>query len=512
MIQTLLQMALDLTAAVTADDRYRRLVAATRRIVPCDAATLLHLRGGSLVILAADGLLPESQGYRFRPTEHPRLSRILAARRVVRFDDGDLPDPFDGLIAATDDHRVHNVHACMGVPLEIRGDIIGVLAFDAVDPRAFDGLSDEIVATLGALAAGAVHTAVLLDETQRLATRAGEVARTLQRDADTRVGGELLGVSAAMRRVREEVELSAASDLAVLITGETGVGKEVVARNIHAMSARRAAPLIYVNCAALPESIAESELFGHVRGAFTGATETRAGKFEIADGGTLFLDEICELPLSIQPKLLRALQVGEIQRVGSDRLHRVDVRILAATNRVLDDEVAAGRFRADLFHRLQVFPLHVPPLRERQDDILLLAGYFLDAARGRLGLGPTRLGPDARAALERYDFPGNVRELEHVILRAALRASAGRRREGVTVTAEHLALPGGGRGDTRQIDTSARPIDTETPKTLRESVEALERRMVSEALSAAGGNWAEAARRLGVDRANLHRLAKRLGL
>jgi anaerobic nitric oxide reductase transcription regulator len=189
-----------------------------------------------------------------------------------------------------------------------------------------------------------------------------------------------------MRRVCEEVELAACSDLAVLITGETGTGKEVVARAIHVRSTRADRPLIYVNCAALPESVAESELFGHVRGAFTGAFENRAGKFEVADRGTLFLDEIGELPLSIQAKLLRTLQTGEIQRVATDSVLRVDVRIIAATNRDLPTEIENGRFRPDLFHRLSVFPIHVPPLRDRRDDILLLAGFFLDEARIRLGL------------------------------------------------------------------------------------------------------------------------------
>jgi anaerobic nitric oxide reductase transcription regulator len=290
----------------------------------------------------------------------------------------------------------------------------------------------------------------------------------------------------------------------VLLQGETGVGKEVAARAIHARSARRDAPLIYVNCAALPESIAESELFGHTRGAFTGATDVRAGKFEAADRGTLFLDEIGELPLSIQPKLLRAVQSGEIQRVGADHPLHVDVRIMAATNRDLVAEVAAGRFRSDLFHRLSVLRIAVPPLRVRGDDVVMLAGHFLDEARARLGLGRVALAPMARAALGSYDWPGNVRELEHTILRAALRAAGAGRGQSVTIEVEHLALP------TR--DVPAPCVDDLGGLSLADAVDEFKRRRILRAVEAAGGNWAGAARTLGLDRGNLHRTASRLGI
>ena len=233
----------------------------------------------------------------------------------------------------------------------------------------------------------------------------------------------------------------AGSDLTVLITGETGTGKELVARTLQAWSRRAEQPLVHVNCAALPESIAESELFGHVRGSFTGAVSERAGRFELAHRGTLFLDEVGELPLSIQPMLLRALQEGEVQRVGANRPRNVDVRVIAATNRDLAREVRTGCFRPDLYHRLCVYPIHVPPLRERGDDVLLLTGHFLDQARARLGTGPIQLGPSARSPLLRWSWPGNVRELEHVLLPGVLRAAGSLRGQPVTVDAEHLDLP-----------------------------------------------------------------------
>jgi anaerobic nitric oxide reductase transcription regulator len=304
----------------------------------------------------------------------------------------------------------------------------------------------------------------------------------------------------------------ARSDLNVLITGETGVGKERVAHQIHDLSARGDEALIHVNCAALPESIAESELFGHVAGAFTGAVRERAGKFEVADGGTLFLDEVGELPLLLQPKLLRVLESGEIQRVGSDGTHRVDVRVIAATNRDLEREVERGRFRADLYHRLAAFPLRVPPLRERREDIPLLAAHFADAARRRLGLGPVRLSPAVVETLSRADWPGNVRELENLIGRGVLRASTGREADQpVSLDVAHLDLggPGGAPGHT---PTEPAGRSGSTPPPLRERVRDYERQIVADALGRHGGSWAAAARELGLHRSNLFHLARRLGL
>lgn len=244
-----------------------------------------------------------------------------------------------------------------------------------------------------------------------------------------------------MTQLKKEIEIVAASDLNVLISGETGTGKELVAKAIHEASPRAVNPLVYLNCAALPESVAESELFGHVKGAFTGAISNRSGKFEMADNGTLFLDEIGELSLALQAKLLRVLQYGDIQRVGDDRSLRVDVRVLAATNRDLREEVLAGRFRADLFHRLSVFPLSVPPLRERGDDVILLAGYFCEQCRLRLGLSRVVLSAGARNLLQHYNFPGNVRELEHAIHRAVVLSRATRSGDEVILEAQHFAFP-----------------------------------------------------------------------
>ncbi|WP_255211045.1 nitric oxide reductase transcriptional regulator NorR [Methylogaea oryzae] len=315
----------------------------------------------------------------------------------------------------------------MGCALYNENTLFGVLSADALEPGVFDGVEDHIFQTFAAIATVALRYETFIGALERLAQHRGLVASELVNEAMQR-GGQMLGESPALRELKRNVGIVARSDLTVLVMGETGVGKEVVARAIHAQSQRAQQPLVYVNCAALPESLAESELFGHMRGAFTGANADRAGKFELADGGTLFLDEVGELPLSIQAKLLRALQFGEIQRLGSDKSHRANVRIIAATNRQLAEEVKAGQFRADLYHRLSVYPLNVPPLRERPEDIAPLAGHFLDQARMHLGLERVSLAPATIKALQGYRWPGNVRELEHVVLRAALRASADRGR------------------------------------------------------------------------------------
>jgi anaerobic nitric oxide reductase transcription regulator len=518
-LEPLLSIALDLTASLASKDRLARLLDAVRRAIPCDAAAVLKLAGDELVPLATHGLAPEVLGRRFHRREHPRLDVVVARGAPVRFPaDSSLPDPYDGLLLANPD-ATRDVHACLGCPLMEGETVIGVLTADALEPGAFDDLDDRFLQMLGALAGAALNTGHLIEALEAASRHHQQVAHVLQRDAALREGGDqIIGTSGPIKRVREEIDLVAPSDFAVLITGETGVGKELVARSIHHNSGRRDEPLIYVNCAALPETIVESELFGHLRGAYTGATADRAGKFEIADGGTLFLDEVGELPLSVQPKLLRALQEGEIQRVGSDQVLRVNVRVVTATNRNLAREVEAGRFRADLFHRLNMYPIVVPPLRERRSDIPLLAGFFLDLYRRRLGLGPVRLTEPARQALSTAEWPGNVRELDHLLGRAVLRASAGIDRGAPTLIGpEHLQLDGSHAGATtsasRQPQSSSRSVVVSIAgKTLREAVEETKRTMVLRAVKENGGNWAAAARSLGMARSNLHQMAERLGL
>ena len=498
-----------LTHLLTEQDPTRRLqylLASLRHHFACDAVALLQSDGEALTPLAIDGLVQEALGRRFVVAQHPRLAALLAAEAGACFAaECDWPDPYDGLVAAHSGQPLP-VHACMGMPIRVDQALWGVLTLDSLQHSAFE--ADALVRLRRWHDLVALTLRVNRLEAQgRLAALA--VAEPVRAGTDE---PPLLGQSPAFRRLLQEIDTVAASDLPVLLLGETGVGKELVARRLHAASPRQAAPLVQVNCAALPESLAESELFGHARGTFSGASQERAGRFEAADGGTLFLDEVGELPLAVQAKLLRALQNGEIQRLGEDRPRKVDVRIVAATNRALAEQVRDGAFRADLYHRLSVYPLPIPPLRERGNDVLLLAGYFLELNRARLGCRSLRLSVSAEAALCRYGWPGNVRELEHVISRAALRvASRARSRNAIlTLEPELLGLAPGGSPEAEPVSaTIAQPL---TALPLKLAVEQYQRELIRRTLDQCDDNWAQAARALGLDASNLHKLARRLGL
>ena len=294
--------------------------------------------------------------------------------------------------------------------------------------------------------------------------------------------------------------------------GETGTGKELVAQAVHRLSHRATQPLIYLNCAALPETVAESELFGHVKGAFTGAIHDRPGKFELADKGTLFLDEIGELPLSLQAKLLRVLQYGDLQRVGEDKALTVDVRIIAATNMDMRKAVTEGKFRADLYHRLSVFPLFVPSLQERRDDIVLLAGYFCEKCRIKFGLSTIALSPPARALLETASWPGNVRELEHAIYRAVIIAQAESRSGEIVLLPQHFSLEGETPADAAPGTAPTAPLTSLPIRSLAEATRQFQYDYIRYVYENNGKVWAKTARQLEIDPGNLHRLARKLGL
>jgi len=242
------------------------------------------------------------------------------------------------------------------------------------------------------------------------------------REEETRALGEIIGRSPPMRRVSEQIALVAPTNATVLILGESGTGKELVAREIHKASSRRNGPMVRVNCAAVPRDLFESEFFGHVKGAFTGALRDRVGRFELANAGSLFLDEVSEIPLELQSKLLRAIQEGEYERVGGQRTQKTDVRLVAATNRNLVEEVRKGKFREDLYYRLNVFPINLPPLRERKSDIPPIAAHFLERACKEFNKPLGLISGESLAALKAYDWPGNVRELQNVVERAVITA------------------------------------------------------------------------------------------
>lgn len=509
---TLLPVITDLARDLKPAERFQQLLSTIRQLLPCDATALLQLRGTELVPLAVDGLSTDTLGRHFVVDDHPRLARILLSHEPLRFAaDSPLPDPYDGLLHRIEDNL--HVHDCLGITLYLHGAPWGVLTLDALDANAFDKVDPEQLRYLARLSEAVVRLSELTNQLQSRAERHQAMTQALVADGQQ----ELIGRSRAMLQLQQEIEMVAHSDLAVLITGETGVGKELVARRLHALSNRANAPLIYLNCAALPESLVESELFGHTRGAFSGAVQSRLGKFELAHGGTLFLDEVGELPLTVQPKLLRALQSGEVQRLGSDSQHQVDVRIIAASNRDLHREVAEGRFRADLYHRLGVYPIAVPSLSERHKDVLLLAGHFLEQNRRRIGLRGLRLDPTAKEALLNYSWPGNVRELEHLISRAVLKAQAGQdgSRRLLTLTAELLELSEPAQGVSISATDSPSPSMLQRPapnQTLRDATEQFQVQLIRATLERHGNNQSRAAVELGLDRGNFSRLIKRLNV
>lgn len=389
-----------------------------------------------------------------------------------------------------------------GQPLVYHGEILGVLGVftrSCMGREALDSLR-----MLADHVAAAIANARAFEENARLRQQLELENEYLREEiSESQAFGEILGTSSAIQEIGEQIEQVAPTDATVLILGESGTGKELVAREIHRRSDRAQRSLIRVNCASVPKELYESEFFGHVKGAFTGAVKERVGRFAAADGGTLFLDEVGEIPLALQSKLLRVLQEGQYERVGDDRTRSVDVRIVAATNRDLAGEVRAGRFREDLYYRLNVFPLEVPPLRERIEDIPLLAEQFLARASKKLKRRALLAEEDV-AELQRYDWPGNVRELQNAIERAVITAKDGRAR---------LHLPRGERPD-RLHPTPAveeRALEILTNDEIRE----LERRNLEAALERSDGRIygpGGAAELLGIKPTTLASRVERLGL
>jgi two-component system nitrogen regulation response regulator NtrX len=374
------------------------------------------------------------------------------------------------------------------------------------------GLSDAVKATkLGAfnfLEKPLSPESVLLALSSAMELRqARREARTLR--ADLGLSGEMVGDSPGIRQVRGLIERVAPSDARVMITGESGTGKELVAAAIHAGSGRRDRPFVRVNCAAIPRDLVESEMFGHERGAFTGATDRRIGRFELAHRGTLFLDEVGDLGAEAQAKLLRAIEAKEIERVGGGKPVRVDVRIVSATNKDLARGVVDGAFREDLLFRLNVIPIPLPPLRDRPGDIPSLVRHFAALHRLRTGQAVPDWTEDAIAALSRHRWPGNVRELANIIERLAI-LHAGRRVTEADVAAV-LPLERAPRTPTPPTALPL-PDPAELESSLSDTLDDYERTLISRALSMAGGNIAEAARRLRTDRPNLYRRMRRLGI
>ncbi len=503
-LRAVVRSAIELTSRHDRDAVLDAILIELERLVPYDMAAVLVREGEGLRWVAGRGFRRDAPlaGRRFEGGENPRLDRALEARGTVHFTDPTQADPFDGLSARALDH----LHSCMAAPMRVEGKTIGVITADAHARGRFDEGHAEQLELFAALAAVAIQNADLVSELQHTRARLQSAVSTLDADLQSATGGgELVGESMSMRALRDEIGLVGSTDTAVLVLGETGTGKELVARALHAASARRGRPLIRFDAAAVAPTLIEAALFGHARGAFTGAIQAQPGRFEVADGSTLFLDEIGELPLELQPRLLRVLQTGEVERVGEHRVRRPDVRIVAATNRDLQAEVRAGRFRADLFHRLSVYPLKVPPLREHLEDLRPLAEHFARKLAPRLQLASVALDDAFLAELAAHSWPGNVRELENTLERALVRARAGGNRAARLRRAEGLALSLEGAG------TRPAPALLKSG-TLRQATDRFQRGLIEQQLAQCDHSLARAAQRLGIDRSNLHRLKRRLGI
>lgn len=398
--------------------------------------------------------------------------------------------------------RAEELDAALMVPLPPNDERIGALLLaKRTDGRLYTGDDEMLLETLAAQTTIALENAKSWESVQELQSKLHAENVYLREEIDLAddTGGVMVGKSEALRRVLAQADRVAPTDAPVLVTGETGSGKELLVRTLHERSQRADRILVKVACAALPEALLESELFGYEAGAFTGATRVKQGRFEVADGGTLFLDDVDTLPLGVQSKLLRALQEGEVQRLGSNLVRHVDVRIVAATNRDLLEEVSAGTFREDLYYRLAVVPLALPPLRERREDIAALVEHFIREEAPRLDRDVRGVAGEALGELERYDWPGNIRELRNVIQRAL-----------VLGRDDMLRLPGPlGASTAAGASPSA---DTNGGDSLADQTRALRVRLIRQALVAARGNRTEAARRLGVQRQNLTRMIRSLGI
>jgi formate hydrogenlyase transcriptional activator len=379
------------------------------------------------------------------------------------------------------------------VPLITRTNVLGTLNVGSTRPNAFSAPDVDFLTQVAGQAAIAIENATAYQEIEQLKDQLAEEKLYLQDEIRTeRNFGEIVGESLAFKRVLEQVETVAPTDASVLILGETGTGKELIARALHDLSSRRDRTFVKLNCAAIPTGLLESELFGHERGAFTGAIAQKAGRFELANKGTLFLDEVGDIPLELQPKLLRALQEHEFERLGGTRTIKVDVRLVAATNRDLAHMISERQFRTDLYYRLSVFPISMPPLRERPEDIPKLVRYFTQKYSRLMNKRVENIPADAMEALIRYGWPGNVRELENLIERAVILS----------------------RGSILQIPLAEVRVaapETVLPVTLQDAERDHIRRVLEKSNWVIGGPNG-AATRLGMKRTTLQSKMKKLGI
>jgi transcriptional regulator with GAF, ATPase, and Fis domain len=480
------------------EQRITRALEAAARFLDADRSTFLELRDDATRLFCvaewcAHGMPRIPVG---DITEEFRwIIGQLSSGRIVRLPD--LPRSLPEEVSQEERRLVHEtgVRASLMVPVRVGGRSFGALTFGYF--RHASAWPDRVVRRvqlLGEIFANAFARERAFAEIRRLHERL-EAENVVLREELAGLQGfeDLVGRSARWQRVLEQIQQVAGTDASVLLLGETGTGKDVVAHAIHTRSRRKDRPFVRVNCAALPSSLIESEFFGHEKGAFTGALARRLGRFELADGGTIFLDEIGDLAPELQVKLLRVLQQGEFERLGSTRTIRVDARVIAATNRDLAQGIVEGRFRSDLFYRLNVFPITLPALRERVDDVPLLTWYFVNRRQAKFGKQIRSIAETAMDALRRHPWPGNVRELENVVERAL------------------IVSP----GDTLVVEAASLPAAGPTPAAPGDALEDVERAHIRRVLEAAGGRVTgrgNAAERLGINPSTLRSRMKKLGI
>jgi transcriptional regulator with GAF, ATPase, and Fis domain len=467
----------------------------------CDNAGICDERAQCLHLAASAGLSDRLDGTFSRiPVGRHKIGAVYTSRETVSINDLSS----DPRIADKDWVRRESLRSFAACPLAFRGDILGIIGVFSRQEMTPDKL--ERLEVFAAHATVAIKNARLFEEVSRLSHRLSDENEYLKEEIDHAHPVQIVGTSRPIAAAIELLERVAPTSATVLLLGETGTGKELFARYLHARSPRRDHPLVKVNSAAISPTLIESELFGHEKGAFTGALQRRKGRFELAHGGTLFLDEVGELPLEAQAKLLRVLQDREFERVGGTESIQVDVRIVCATNRDLATEVRERRFREDLYYRINVFPIEMPPLRDRREDISLLTEAFLPQIARRIGRKARGVDPDAMRALSDYDWPGNVRKLQNVLERATILA------RGPLIT--RAELPDLRISVPVEIpnDASVAGSDGSDGTSLREQVDAFERTRIVEALQRTGGNQTEAARQLRMSRATLQYKLKSHGL
>jgi Nif-specific regulatory protein len=473
-----------LTSTVGLEPLEARLLEALLEVIPAERAAIVLVGPDPGDVVSEFQMTRDRERRPAMPVSRSMVRQVLAGGDAVLSNAVRAAAGF----GSSDSDALGGERALLAVPLRVGDRVLGALYADAADPTArFDEGHLQFLVAVAANAATALDHALRLERLEQENRRLRE---------EIRIEHNMVGESARMCEVYRFVAKVAPCEATVLIRGESGTGKELVARAIHDNGPRALKPFVAIHCAALTETLLESELFGHEKGAFTGAIAQKRGKIEMADGGTLFLDEVGEIPLSVQVKLLRVLQEREFERVGATRSLKVDVRFIAATNRDLEEAVRVGAFRQDLYYRLNVVAFTLPPLRERREDIPLLAAYFVSKFAARVRRRVAGLSPEARVLLERYDWPGNVRELENAVEHA------------VVLGATDMILP---EDLPETVLEAARPGDPAANR-FHAAVVETKRRLILEAVEEAGGNLTEAARLLGLHPNYLHRLIRNMNL